>query len=265
MRFGYFLSCEEYTAARARRAGPAGRGGRLRGAVDQRPLPPVERRAGAEPVRLVGDRRAVAKPADLPVTTAVTCPTVRIHPAVIAQAAATSAVMLDGRFTLGVGTGEALNEHILGDAWPTARRAARDARGGGRGHPRSCGPARSSRHDGTHYTVDTARIYTLPDEPPPSLRLRLRTRRPPTWPPGSATATSPPARTPSCSASSVKQVGRQAHPGRASRCAGRRQRGRGRRDRPPALGQQRRCPASSPRCCRHPSTSSRRPSWSPRR
>src|SRR5206468_2818247 len=52
------------------------------------------------------------------VTTAVTCPTLRMHPAIVAQAAATSAVLLDGRFTLGVGTGEALNEHILGDRWP---------------------------------------------------------------------------------------------------------------------------------------------------
>src|SRR5690349_15106981 len=52
------------------------------------------------------------------VTTAVTCPTVRIHPAIVAQAAATSATLLDGRFVLGVGTGEALNEHILGDPWP---------------------------------------------------------------------------------------------------------------------------------------------------
>ncbi len=49
------------------------------------------------------------------ITTAVTCPTVRIHPAIIAQAAATSPVLLDGRFRLGVGSGEALNEHILGD------------------------------------------------------------------------------------------------------------------------------------------------------
>ena len=54
------------------------------------------------------------------VTTAVTCPTVRIHPAIIAQAAATSAVLLEGRFNLGVGSGEALNEHILGDRWPRA-------------------------------------------------------------------------------------------------------------------------------------------------
>ena len=63
---------------------------------------------------------ALAEATDLPVTTGVTCPTVRIHPAVIAQAAATSAVMLGGRFNLGVGSGEALNEHILGDHWPEA-------------------------------------------------------------------------------------------------------------------------------------------------
>src|SRR5919198_6013372 len=63
---------------------------------------------------------ALAQVTELPVTTGVTCPTVRIHPAVIAQAAATSAVMHQGRFGLGVGSGEALNEHILGDRWPEA-------------------------------------------------------------------------------------------------------------------------------------------------
>ena len=54
----------------------------------------------------------------LPVTTGVTCPTMRINPAIIAQAAATSKVMHNGRFSLGVGTGENLNEHILGGRWP---------------------------------------------------------------------------------------------------------------------------------------------------
>jgi G6PDH family F420-dependent oxidoreductase len=53
-------------------------------------------------------------------STGVTCPTVRIHPAIIAQAAATAAAMMPGRFALGVGTGEKLNEHILGDRWPPA-------------------------------------------------------------------------------------------------------------------------------------------------
>src|SRR3954462_15475933 len=57
---------------------------------------------------------ALPEATQLPVTTGVTCPTVRIHPAIIAPAAATSAVMHEGRFALGVGTGEALNEHILG-------------------------------------------------------------------------------------------------------------------------------------------------------
>jgi len=63
---------------------------------------------------------ALAQATSLPVTTGVTCPTVRIHPAIIAQAAATSGVLHQGRFNLGVGSGEALNEHILGDRWPEA-------------------------------------------------------------------------------------------------------------------------------------------------
>ena len=50
--------------------------------------------------------------------TGVTCPTIRIHPAIIAHAAATTAAMMPGRFFLGVGTGENLNEHVLGDKWP---------------------------------------------------------------------------------------------------------------------------------------------------
>src|SRR4051795_5324958 len=62
---------------------------------------------------------ALSEATSLPVSTAVTCPTMRIHPAIIAQAAATAAVQLDGRFVLGVGSGEALNEHILADPWPS--------------------------------------------------------------------------------------------------------------------------------------------------
>jgi G6PDH family F420-dependent oxidoreductase len=50
--------------------------------------------------------------------TAVTCPTVRVHPAIVAQAAATAAAMMPGRLFLGVGTGENLNEHIVGQGWP---------------------------------------------------------------------------------------------------------------------------------------------------
>jgi G6PDH family F420-dependent oxidoreductase len=102
------------------------------------------------------------------VTTAVTCPTLRIHPAVIAQAAATSAVMLEGRFALGLGSGEALNEHILGDHWPEAgerlemlEEAVAVIRTLWQGGMQS--------HRGHHYRVENARIYDLPEEAPPIL------------------------------------------------------------------------------------------------
>jgi G6PDH family F420-dependent oxidoreductase len=102
------------------------------------------------------------------VTTAVTCPTVRIHPAVIAQAAATSAVLLDGRFALGLGSGEALNEHILGDHWPQAderlemlEEAVQIIRTLWRGGMQS--------HRGRRYRVENARIYDLPERTPPIL------------------------------------------------------------------------------------------------
>lgn len=100
--------------------------------------------------------------------TAVTAPTLRIHPAVIAQAAATTAVMFEGRFGLGVGTGEALNEHIFGDAWPTA-----DVRIEMLEESvevmRALWAGDVVRHRGRHYTVDTARLYTLPEQPVPVL------------------------------------------------------------------------------------------------
>jgi G6PDH family F420-dependent oxidoreductase len=99
------------------------------------------------------------------VTTAVTCPTLRIHPAVIAQAAATSAVLLDGRFTLGVGTGEALNEHIFGDAWPEAS-DRRDMLEEAVGLIRALWSGGVHSHRGAHYRVEHARIYDLPENPP---------------------------------------------------------------------------------------------------
>ena len=62
----------------------------------------------------------ISQVTSLPITTAVTCPTTRIHPAIIAQAAATAGLLTDGKFNRGVGTGEALNEHVTGAKWPAA-------------------------------------------------------------------------------------------------------------------------------------------------
>lgn len=109
---------------------------------------------------------ALSVNSSLPVATAVTCPTTRIHPAIIAQAASTCSVMLGGRFVLGVGSGEALNEQVLGDAWPGAGirlemleeavHVIRLLQQGG-----------YKTYRGTHYTVEKGRIWTLPDEPTP--------------------------------------------------------------------------------------------------
>jgi G6PDH family F420-dependent oxidoreductase len=104
----------------------------------------------------------IAATTNLHVGTGVTCPTVRIHPAIIAQAAATAAVMCEGRFFLGVGSGEALNEHILADPWPRAdvrlemlEEAVEVMRLLWQGGEQS--------FDGEHYVVENARIWDLPD------------------------------------------------------------------------------------------------------
>jgi len=98
--------------------------------------------------------------------TAVTCPTVRIHPAIIAQAAATTATLMPGRFGLGVGTGEALNEHIFGDEWPNAA-IRRDMLEEAVELIRLLWTGETSDYDGHHYHVENARIYSLPEQLPP--------------------------------------------------------------------------------------------------
>src|SRR3954447_9938650 len=117
--YGYFLSAEEFTPAELlEQARMAERAGFQALWISDHFHPWNDEQGQSAFVwSMLG---ALSQVTSLPVTTAVTCPTFRIHPAVIAQAAATSAVMHEGRFVLGVGSGEALNEHILGDAWPSA-------------------------------------------------------------------------------------------------------------------------------------------------
>jgi G6PDH family F420-dependent oxidoreductase len=96
--------------------------------------------------------------------TGVTCPTIRTHPAIIAQAAATAAAMMPGRFFLGVGTGENLNEHILGDRWPSAseRLAMLEE---AVAVMRELWKGELTSFEGEYYVVEDARVYTLPEEP----------------------------------------------------------------------------------------------------
>ncbi|MFC0624504.1 TIGR03557 family F420-dependent LLM class oxidoreductase [Kribbella deserti] len=165
MKIGYFLSSEEYTPAQlieqAKLAEEAGFDGLW---ISDHFHPWNDEQGQSAFVwSAIG---AISQVCELPVTTAVTCPTVRIHPAVIAQAAATSAVLLNGRFRLGIGSGEALNEHILGTVWPTVdvrlemlEEAVEIMR--------RLWTEEFVSHRGKHYTVDTARIYTRPDAPLP--------------------------------------------------------------------------------------------------
>ncbi len=104
----------------------------------------------------------------VPLYTAVTAPILRIHPAVIAQAAATSAALLPGRFGLGVGTGEALNEHVFGDVWPETD-VRLEMLEESIEVMRTLWEGETTSHRGKHYTVENARIYTLPEAPPPIL------------------------------------------------------------------------------------------------
>jgi G6PDH family F420-dependent oxidoreductase len=110
---------------------------------------------------------AIANATDqLSLMTGVTCPIMRVHPAILAQATATTAVLMPRRFTFGVGTGEHLNEHITGEHWPPidvrlemleeAITVIRELWKG-----------KNTSHRGRHFTVEDARIFSVPDVAPP--------------------------------------------------------------------------------------------------
>ncbi|MFF1401473.1 TIGR03557 family F420-dependent LLM class oxidoreductase [Streptomyces sp. NPDC058287] len=164
-RFGYFLASEEFTPAELlEQARAAEQAGFTCLAISDH-YHPWTGEQGQSPFvwSMIG---ALAQVTSLPVTTFVTCPTVRMHPAVNAQAVATSGVLTGNRFRFGVGSGEALNEHILGGAWPAVdvrlemlEEAVHVIR--------SLLSGEEVTHRGKHYTVENARLYTVPDEPVP--------------------------------------------------------------------------------------------------
>jgi coenzyme F420-dependent glucose-6-phosphate dehydrogenase len=105
---------------------------------------------------------------DIGVGVGVSCPTFRFGPVVSAHAAATTACLLDGRFTWGLGSGESLNEHVTGMRWPPAEirlemlEEAVEV-------IRALWTGESVTHHGEHFTVEDARIYDLPQQAPPVL------------------------------------------------------------------------------------------------
>jgi coenzyme F420-dependent glucose-6-phosphate dehydrogenase len=163
---GYALSSEEHSALDlVRHAARAEEAGFTFAVISDHYHPWIDRQ-GQSPF-VWGVLGAIAQATErLRVGTGVTCPTVRIHPAIVAQASATAASLMPGRFFLGLGSGERLNEHILGAPWPDvdtrvdmleeAVEIIRDLWQGDL----------VNRH-GPHYTVQNARLYSLPDPLPP--------------------------------------------------------------------------------------------------
>jgi G6PDH family F420-dependent oxidoreductase len=164
--FGYWLSSEEHTplelVEHARRAEEHG----FEFAMISDHFHPWIDAQGHSPFvwSVIGGIAAATE--RLRLGTGVTCPLIRTHPAIVAHAAATCGAMLPGRFFLGVGTGENLNEHVTGARWPApderiemfaeAIEVIRLLWEGG-----------EQTHRGKHYTVDHARLYTLPEQPIP--------------------------------------------------------------------------------------------------
>jgi G6PDH family F420-dependent oxidoreductase len=164
-RYGYFLSSEEYDpGSLVRQARMAEQAGFEALWISDHFHPWLEEQGQSSFVwTVIG---AISQVTSLPVTTAVTCPTTRIHPAIIAQAAATASLLTGGKFTLGVGTGEALNEHVTGAKWPAAEERREMLEEAVTIITRLF-TGEQLTHDGKHYQVDTARLYSVPRVPPP--------------------------------------------------------------------------------------------------
>lgn len=100
----------------------------------------------------------------IPIGTGVSCPILRNHPTMVAQAAATCSSITDGRFFLGVGTGEWLNEHVIGGAWPPVD-VRREMLAEAVGIMRRLWTGETVDHRGRYFTVDSARVFTEPAAP----------------------------------------------------------------------------------------------------
>jgi G6PDH family F420-dependent oxidoreductase len=101
----------------------------------------------------------------LELVTAVTCPIVRYHPAIVAQFAATLSLLSDGRFTLGLGAGERLNEHVVGAPWP-APHTRQEMLSEAIDIMQRLWTGEEVAHDGKHFTLDRAKLWDVPRTPP---------------------------------------------------------------------------------------------------
>jgi G6PDH family F420-dependent oxidoreductase len=163
-RYGYFLSSEEYDPKElVRQAALAEQAGFDALWISDHFHPWVDEQGQSSSVwPVIG---AISQVTSLPITTAVTCPIMRMHPALVAQSAATAGLLTSGRFTLGVGSGEALNEHITGVRWPGAAERL-EMLEEAVALIRDLFTGEQVDHRGRYFTAETARLYSVSAQPP---------------------------------------------------------------------------------------------------
>jgi G6PDH family F420-dependent oxidoreductase len=165
IQLGYKLSSEEFSAPELVRQACAAEEHGFSFAMISDHYHPWTSRQGQSPFvwSVIGGIASTTR--TLMIGTGVTCPTFRMHPAIVAQAAATAATMMPGRFFLGVGTGENLNEHIVGERWPEVevrqQRLAEAIE-----IMRRLWEGRQVSFHGQHFQVENARLYSMPDRSP---------------------------------------------------------------------------------------------------
>lgn len=166
VELGYTLSSEEHPptdlvrfATRAERAG-------FQFAVVTDHFHPWTSRQGHAPFAWSVLGALTQATTSLRLMTGVTCPIRRLHPVQVAHASATIAAMAPGRFTLGVGTGERLNEHVLGQHWPSAGERL-EMLEEAISIIRLLWTGEQVTRRGRWFNVDHARLFTRPEHPPP--------------------------------------------------------------------------------------------------
>ena len=166
LKLGYKLMSEEHgPSALVRNAQLAEKAGFSFAAISDHFFPWIDEQ-GHSPFAWPVLGAIAATTSKLGLMTAVTCPTMRYHPAVIAQGAATLAVMSQGRFTLGLGSGERLNEHVIGRGWPgVAERQERLMEAIDIIQLLLTGEGTTYR--GKHLQLDNARLFDRPKDLPP--------------------------------------------------------------------------------------------------
>ncbi|MDI6720248.1 MAG: TIGR03557 family F420-dependent LLM class oxidoreductase [Methanomicrobiales archaeon] len=176
VEIGYYLDCEEHGPPDLiRNARMAEEGGFSHATIaDHHPWTSAGGQSPFAGSGLGGFSQAISR---MRIVTGVTCPTVRYHPALGAQMAATMGVMMPGRFTLAAGSGEYLNEHIYGDKWPPAP-VRIETLAEAVGLIRTLWQGGMQDYHGWYYTVENAQIFTLPEESLPiAIASEGRSRR----------------------------------------------------------------------------------------